>query len=95
MLLLTHITIALASIVQTTYLLIRPSQKKFYVSYALVGLTIASGSYLIIASHAKLLPACEAGLTYLGIMTVGIVLSHIRFNRQVVKLESKDKNSAV
>jgi hypothetical protein len=88
-----HVTIALSSIGYTTYLFIRPSQIKFYVSYGLIGLTIASGTYLVVSTHSRLLPACMAGLIYLGIMSVGVVLSHLRFKQVAVKVHQHDERS--
>ncbi len=76
MALLIHILIAVASIVSTTYLYFRPSKKKFYVAYSLVGLTLASGTYLMVMKPAHMVQACVTGLVYLAVVVVGIALAH-------------------
>jgi len=78
MLLLTHIVIALSSILYTTYLFIFPTQKKFYVSYALIGSTLVSGTILVISTHSPLLSSCEAGLAYLGVVFSGLIAARYR-----------------
>jgi hypothetical protein len=75
MILLSHILIALTSIGYTTYVFFAPSQNKLRISYALVALTIGSGTLLTISSHARILDACVSGLTYTGIVSVGILLA--------------------
>lgn len=79
-----HVLIALSSVVYTTYLFFAPTERKFYVSYGLVGATILSGSYLIWSTHSRLLPACIAGLVYIGAVSVGIVAARFRFARASV-----------
>lgn len=78
MILLTHIVIALASLVCTTYLAFSPSRNKFYLSYVLIGLTLASGTYLVISLHAPMLKTCLTGLVYLGIALAGVVVGYRR-----------------
>ncbi len=79
MLVLVHVTIALSSMAYTTYLFISPAKIRFYISYALIGSTLASGTYLVLSTHSKLLPACEAGLFYLVIVTSGVLAAHRKF----------------
>lgn len=74
-----HVTIALSSIISTSYLFLRPSRNRFLLNYCLVGLTFLSGIYLVIASHAALVPACTAGLVYLSVVTAGMVAAQHRF----------------
>jgi len=76
MILIFHIVIALSSLVYTTYVLFSPSVRKLQVSYALVGLTLATGTSLVIAHPSHLLQGCTTGLLYVGIVTVGIVSAH-------------------
>ena len=72
MLLLLHITIALASVVQTTYLFFFPSKDGLRMSYGLVVLTVASGTALVISRPASLTQACMSGLAYIAIVSLGI-----------------------
>jgi hypothetical protein len=79
MLLLTHIIIALASIATTTYLAFAPSRGKFYASYALIGLTLITGTILVITLHAPMLKTCLSGLAYLAVALSGVVVGYRRF----------------
>lgn len=75
MILLTHIMIALASVIYTTMLLVRPSQTKLFTSYALVAATLASGIYLTVVNPASMLRTCTTGLIYVVIVTAGIAVA--------------------
>ena len=75
MLLLFHVIIALSSVAYTTYLFFSPSKSKLRVSYGLIGLTLASGTYLVLSTHAPMLQSCEAGLFYISIVTVGVAVA--------------------
>jgi len=81
MILIAHIAAALLSIAYTTYLFISPSRANFFVNYGLIGLTLASGTYLVVSSHSRLLPACTAGLIYIGCISVATALARSRFIR--------------
>jgi hypothetical protein len=78
MILLTHIIIAITSVVYTTLLLLQPSQAKLYVSYALVTATLASGIYLTVVNPASMLRTCTTGLIYVVIVTAGIAIARKR-----------------
>lgn len=78
MILVTHIIIALSSVAYTTLLLLRPSQAKLYVSYALVAATLASGIYLTVINPASMLRTCTTGLIYVVIVTAGIAVARKR-----------------
>ncbi|HSX32379.1 MAG TPA: hypothetical protein VLF43_03890 [Candidatus Saccharimonadales bacterium] len=73
MILILHIAAALSSLAVTTFAFMSPSQAKLRASYALTAFTLASGTYLVVASHAALLQACTTGLLYLGAVSFGIV----------------------
>jgi hypothetical protein len=68
-----HIVIALSSLVHTTYLYAYPSHRKLHLSYSLVAATLASGTYLVVSTHAPLVSSCASGLIYLGITTAGLL----------------------
>lgn len=74
MILLFHVIIALSSLLYTTYAFLSPSKPKLYTSYSLVALTLASGTYLVLSTHTRLLPSCMTGLIYLGAVSSGLVL---------------------
>lgn len=81
MILLTHIIIAISSVAYTTLLLLRPSQTKLYISYALVGATLASGIYLTVLNPASMLRTCTTGLVYVVIVTAGIAVARQKLAR--------------
>jgi hypothetical protein len=80
MFVLLHVVIALASVCYTTYLFFRPTKKNFRTSYALIGLTFATGTYLVWRTHAPLLQSCLAGLTYLTVVSVGVAAAQYRIS---------------
>ncbi|MGH7237317.1 MAG: hypothetical protein ACREGF_02165 [Candidatus Saccharimonadales bacterium] len=75
-----HITVALASILYSTFLFIAPSKLKLYGAYSLVGLTIASGSFLVVNTHVRILQACITGLVYIATVSVGIIFAHYKLD---------------
>lgn len=72
MLVLLHILVAFTSMAYTAYAYISPSVSRLYASYALAGLTLSSGTVLLLQYPSHLVPACIAGLIYFGI--VGAVI---------------------
>jgi hypothetical protein len=75
MILLTHILVALFSIIFTTYLYFAPSKAKLYTAYTLVGLTLTSGTYLVVIKPSHILQTCVTGLVYLAVVGVGVLLA--------------------
>ena len=75
MLVLMHVAIAFSSILFTSYAYFAPSKAKLYASYGLVGLTLASGTYLVVSTRSNLVSACETGLIYLGIVCSGLFMA--------------------
>ena len=73
MILITHIFVAIAGIAQASYLLIAPSKTGLRASYTLLGLTLASGTFLIVTTGTHILQGCLMGLLYTGFVTFGIV----------------------
>jgi hypothetical protein len=73
MVLLTHIVIALTSIIVTSWAFFVPSQAKLRATYVLAGLTLVSGTFLVVSAKAHLVQACATGLVYLAIVSFGIV----------------------
>lgn len=90
MALVLHITIALASVLLTTYIFIAPSKTTLRWSYALIALTLGSGTYLILSTHTSLVQACLMGLLYLGISLVGVASAHHRLAIAVDTVKTKD-----
>lgn len=90
MVLLIHIAIAISSILVAFYTLFSPTKNRLQASYALTGLTLASGSYLVIAGQSNLLHACISGLAYLTVAYVAIIAAHKKFKLQSAKITNED-----
>lgn len=73
-----HIIIALSSIGYTAYVLFRPSKKGLDIAYGLTGLTIATGTILVIDLRANLTLTCLEGLVYLSLMFAALVVARQR-----------------
>jgi hypothetical protein len=82
MLLIIHIILAVSGLALSTVSLIAPSKLKIISTYILSGLTIASGSLLVIVTNAPILRSCIAGLLYLGIIIAGTAAASRRLARQ-------------
>lgn len=89
MILATHIIIAISSILYTTYLLIAPLNAGFGISYALVSLTLASGTALVITRPAALISSCLSGLFYLASVSLAIAIAHNR--RRLIAEKTKSE----
>ncbi|HTJ73052.1 MAG TPA: hypothetical protein VL481_00485 [Verrucomicrobiae bacterium] len=86
MALIIHIIIALTSIGFTTLLFIVPSKTKFNVNYALIALTLASGTYLVVSTNAPMLKSCMSGLLYISVVTLGTIAARYKYARQQTAL---------
>lgn len=91
MFLLTHITIALFSVIYTAYTFLKPSATKLAGSYSLVGLTIGSGTYLVISMRANMVRACVTGLVYLAINIYYLAGAQRKFS--LIKASGADENN--
>jgi len=86
MIILAHVIIALSSMAQITYLLIKPSQSGMKVGYALVTATLASGTYLVVNLRTPLASACITGLVYISGISLGLALAHHRLILRSAKI---------
>jgi multisubunit Na+/H+ antiporter MnhE subunit len=84
-LLITHITIALSSLLSTSVSAFWPSKTKLNVSYGLITSTLVSGTALVILSHHSILGSCEAGLIYLCVAMSGVIVANRRLASQTIK----------
>lgn len=78
MTLLLHILIALISVAFTSFVFVSPTSGRLKVSYALIGLTLASGTYLVLTSPAHMIQACVSGIVYVTLMTAMVMAAHRR-----------------
>jgi len=68
MVLIFHIFLAVASLISAAAGFVAPSANKMRASYALTLLTLGSGTYLVLSTHARLVSSCLAGIVYLGVV---------------------------
>jgi hypothetical protein len=85
MILLTHIVIALSSLIFTTVAFFTPSETKLRISYGFIAATIGSGTLLVVSMPSHLVSACYSGLTYLGVMLVGIFGIRLRLSHEKIR----------
>lgn len=90
MLLLTHIVIALSSVIFTTLLYFSPSKAKLNFSYVLIGLTFISGTILTISKPAHMIQACTVGLLYLGAVSITTIAARNKMSKVTEKINLKD-----
>ena len=72
MILLLHIIIALSSLVITAAAFMAPKASLLRTSYALVALTIATGTYVTFMNPSHMVQACISGLLYTVVVLGGI-----------------------
>jgi hypothetical protein len=82
MLLILHVSAALAGIGMSTYSFISPSLARIRFSFGLVLLTVASGTVIIIKNHLSILSVCLSGLLYIGFTISGLVAASHRLAKQ-------------
>lgn len=82
MLIILHVTATLTSIIASSHAFFNPTKTKLRLSYGLVATTFASGTYLVISTHSKLLSACFAGIVYLGCLSSALFAAHHKLARQ-------------
>jgi hypothetical protein len=86
MIILLHVIIALLSIVWASIGYLRPSKTNLRISYLFVALTFTSGFYLVLSEPAQMVRTCLSGITYLAIVSVGILLTR----RKMAALQSEN-----
>jgi hypothetical protein len=82
MILLLHISIALATVIYATYLYARPVASRFPAAYGFIVATLASGTYLVVLSPAHLAQACVSGIVFVAVV-MAVLLSARRKLAQV------------
>ncbi len=78
MLVLLHVSFALASIILSGIACLTPSLTKLRAAYALIALTLASGSYLVWTIHAPMVQSCLSGIIYLAVVLFETVAARHR-----------------
>ena len=76
-----HIIIALFSIVITSVAFLAVAKWALRAAYGSAALTLLSGIYLVVAMPARMLHLCVAGVFYLAVVSLGILLARRRIIR--------------
>jgi hypothetical protein len=84
MIILLHLLIALGSILLTTIAYLSPSKHKLIISYTFVGLTLLSGTYMVLATQTSILRVCVSGLAYTAIMLVALQTIRSKLSSQEI-----------
>jgi hypothetical protein len=82
-----HIIIALASVGVATLVFFAPSSNKLRISYSLIGLTVASGTLLVLLNPAHMLRACTVGLLYVGATSVLTVIAQRKLASERIRID--------
>lgn len=82
-----HILIALSTLVLSIVTFFYPSAARLKATYLMTGLTVVSGSLLIIVLHDSILHTCITGLSYVAIISVVTVFAR---RKLAVALNNKE-----
>lgn len=82
MVILIHVIIALTSVIESTVLLLSPTQKKLNLTYILFAGTIGSGTYVLFTIPSHMLQTCIDGLLYMGFVVSAVVIAKIRLAKK-------------
>lgn len=75
-----HVTIALSTLLLTTYNYFKPTKNKLTASYISISATLLSGSYLAFASSANILRTCVTGLMFVTVTSILTYYSYKKLN---------------
>lgn len=83
MIILTHVAIAIISLIQASLLVAAPSRRRLHISYGLIGATLASGTVLVFSAQRPLLQTCLVGLAYITLAAGATVYAHTKLAARV------------
>ena len=78
MVLISHIIVAIASIIYTSYLALKPHKGRFAASNGLISLTLITGTVLVAQHPGSLVSSCMSGLAYLALVASGLLIARAR-----------------
>jgi hypothetical protein len=81
MLLIIHVLAGLLSILTASMAVFGPSRNRLKGTFCLIGLTLATGTYLVLSLSAPLLSSCITGLVYLSVVVPLSFVAVHRFNK--------------
>lgn len=82
LILVTHITFAVLSVVFSTFLLFKPSKNKLNGVYILFGGALASGTYLVVMNSAHLIQTCITGIVYTAVVVGSIAVARRKIAKE-------------
>ena len=85
MLLVIHIIVALVSLIISASLLIKPSRNKVIASFGLIGLTLLSGTVLVLSNLSHLMSACLSGIAYISAVGFMAYKGRAKLANQIIK----------
>lgn len=88
--LVTHISLAVISLILNTYLLFRPSEKLFDYSFLALGGVTLSGIGLIITMPGSMARVCVSGLLYFAFIAVTSYFGYHRLASEKVSTKTED-----
>ncbi|HSW79467.1 MAG TPA: hypothetical protein VLG47_01700 [Candidatus Saccharimonadales bacterium] len=77
-----HILVAFGGLISSAAALLSPSKTKIRLTYGFAAMIVASGTILVIQSHAAILPSCITGLGFVGVVLAGAVAAQRRLAHQ-------------
>lgn len=92
MVLAVHIAIAVSSVIYSAFLLAAPSNKRFKFTYFMVGLTILSGTILVIRQPAQMTRACLTGIFFIGAVCAVIVAAKHKLASETKEMDRNFRN---
>lgn len=85
----THISLAVISLILNTYILFRPSEKVFDYSFLALGGVTLSGIALIMTSPGSLAKVCVSGLLYFAFISVTLYVAYHRLSDEKVAIKTE------
>lgn len=77
-----HIVLAILSIILSSLLLFRPTQKKLNSTFVLFCGTFITGTIMILTMQVNMLVTCIEGLLYMGFVLGAIVVARKKLTRE-------------
>jgi hypothetical protein len=89
MLVLLHVLAALSSLMLASVLYFAPTRTKLKLTSALVAMTLASGTYLVVSANVRLVESCTMGLIYLGAVSLAMAGAYRKL--ATIKISARDR----
>lgn len=85
MILITHITIAITSVIYSLYTYAAPSDSKLRIASWLIAGVVGSGTVLVVSLQANLVRACLTGLLFVGFSAAGVLAAKRKLALEVAR----------